>query len=167
MGLSKLWRHIWPALLLSPTVAPPPYFVSICLIVIPFSFYFGLNLGSWTHKHSFWIEELLEPSLTFNHYFIVKYYSILKNGYFWRTYHSNLRCPNFIATITLWQSYKRSNYNHKLRLNSRTKGNFIVTTTLGIVIVFTEHLYPRLATDAKFGVFLASPLPLSTCTYIF
>ena len=36
-GFSKLWYHVWSALLLSTT---PPYFVYICLCVIPFSIYF-------------------------------------------------------------------------------------------------------------------------------
>ena len=36
MGLSKLWHHVWSALWLSSTMAPPPYFVYICLSAIPF-----------------------------------------------------------------------------------------------------------------------------------
>ena len=36
MGLSKLWSHVWLALLLNLTMAPPPYFVYICLSAIPF-----------------------------------------------------------------------------------------------------------------------------------
>ena len=43
MGLSKLWCHVWSALLLSPTIAPPPYFVYICVNVIPFSIYFDYS----------------------------------------------------------------------------------------------------------------------------
>ena len=46
MGLSKLSCHVWSALLLSPTMAPPPYFVYICLHAIPFSIYFGFNVGN-------------------------------------------------------------------------------------------------------------------------
>ena len=34
MGLSKLWHHVWSALLLTP------YFVFICFSAIPFSIYF-------------------------------------------------------------------------------------------------------------------------------
>ena len=30
MELSKFWCHVWSALWLSPTMAPPPYFVYIC-----------------------------------------------------------------------------------------------------------------------------------------
>ena len=45
-GLSKLWCHVWSVLLLSPIMAPPPYFVYICLHAIPFSIYFGFNVGN-------------------------------------------------------------------------------------------------------------------------
>ena len=41
IGLSKLYCHVWSALLQSPTMAPPPYFVYICLSAIPFSIYFA------------------------------------------------------------------------------------------------------------------------------
>ena len=46
MELSKFWCHVWSALWLSPTMAPPPYFVYICLSVIPFSIFFALFLVS-------------------------------------------------------------------------------------------------------------------------
>ena len=39
-GLSELQHHVWSALLLCPTMAPPPYFVYISLSAIPFSIYF-------------------------------------------------------------------------------------------------------------------------------
>ena len=60
MGLSKSWHHVWSALGLSPTMVPPPYFLYICLSVIPFSIYFGCwytVFPSKVHRYSlrcFW-----------------------------------------------------------------------------------------------------------------
>jgi len=38
-------HHVWSALLLSPTMAPPLYFVYICISAIPFSIYFAIGVG--------------------------------------------------------------------------------------------------------------------------
>ena len=72
MGLSKLWRHVWSALWLSPTMAPPRYFVTFALVSLLFwTFYLWFGLNS------------VRPS-TFIH---ISYYSLLrrydKHNDFW------------------------------------------------------------------------------------
>ena len=63
-----LVNHMWSALLLSPTMAPPAYFLYICLSAIPFSIYFALTnvnkaLSPVQTCHN-WVEKSIGPLLT-------------------------------------------------------------------------------------------------------